>query len=359
MSSRLPYLRDVPPSQLPDLMVSWGQPPFRGQQLNRWLYRENARHWDHMTNLPLALRHRLATSYQLCSLEFKERFTSRDGTRKFLFTLHDNSAIESVMIPMESHATFCLSSQVGCRMACRFCATARGGLDRQLRTSEILEQVILLRHDLADNPFAGHGERQFNLVFMGMGEPLDNWKNVSAAVEVMLAKEGFGISARRVTVSTSGHAPLLEKMLDFPHPIGLTISLSGTSEKTRRQLMPLASRTPLNECLNLAERYAVRTHRRVTIAYVLVAGISDSLAEAERLVRHVRGRPFKINLIPLNKIDKEKLIPSKREHILRFQNTLSAAGIPAFIRESGGQDIAAACGQLRNRHVSGSASSAD
>jgi 23S rRNA (adenine2503-C2)-methyltransferase len=302
-----------------------------------------------MTNLPRELRDHLAQNFRLRCLETAQRQQSQDGTRKFLFSLRDQNTIEGVIIPMERHATFCLSSQVGCRMACRFCATARGGLVRDLRCAEILEQVIHLRQDLADQPLTRHGKRKFNLVFMGMGEPLDNWQQVSSAIRVLIAQNGFGLSARRITVSTSGDVEHLQKLLDFPHPIGLTLSVGGATQRMRRRLMPVAGRSSLAESLELAEKFVSRSGRIATIAYVLIAGISDSIEEARSLAHLVRKRPFKVNLIPLNGFDAAGLSRPDQQWIARFQRELIEAGVQAFIRESGGQDIDAACGQLRRR----------
>ncbi len=351
MMDQLPYLRDVPLTLLPDLLKAWGEPAYRGYQLARWLFHHGILAWDDMTNLPHPLRLRLAESYRLQGLQRVERQVSRDGTRKFLFSLPDGATVESVLIPMEQHATFCLSSQVGCRMACRFCATARGGLQRQLRCAEVLEQVIHLQRDLEADPIATHGGRQFNIVFMGMGEPLDNWVQVSQAIEVLLGKKGFGMSTRRITVSTSGSANHLAAMLRFSHPVGLTVSVGGATAKSRRKLMPVAGRTSLADSLNLAERYAWRIQRNVTIAYVLIAGESDSLQEAHSLARLVTRRPFKVNLIPLNSFKESGLASPDRQQVLSFQKVLQEDGITVFIRESGGQDIAAACGQLRQRRA--------
>ncbi len=350
MSSRRPYLRDYPPGGLVKLMQDHGQPAYRGRQLGQWLFQRGALEWDEMTNLPRHLRRQLAASFQLQGLQQLAREESKDGTRKLLFALPDHDTVESVIIPMQRHTTFCLSCQVGCRMACRFCATARGGLKAQLCCAEILEQVIHLHRDLAIHPYPGHGQREFNVVFMGMGEPLDNWEQVSVAILTLIAKDGFGMSARRITISTSGQPAHLRKMLEFPYPIGLTLSLGGATPAVRSRLMPVAGRSPLDESLKLAAAWARRTGRAVTLAYVLIAGLTDSLQEADHLARLARKYPFKVNLIPLNRLEEDPLTRPEPQRILSFQKVLRKAGIKVFIRESGGQDIAAACGQLRHRH---------
>ncbi len=350
MDAVKPLARDLPPAACPELLASLGQPPYRGRQLARWLHRRGALDWDELTDLPASLRAELAARYDLQGLHREERLVSRDGTRKYLFSLRDGAAVESVLIPMERHPTFCLSSQVGCALACRFCATARGGKQRDLSCGEILEQIVHLQRDLAAEPVPGHGARQFNVVFMGMGEPLDNWLQVRAAIGALTSPQGAGISARRITVSTAGPPAGFERFVAEAAGVGLTLSLGGASEAQRRRLTPVAARTSLPRLLQLAGRYARRTRRRVTLAYVLVSGLNDGPAEARQLARLAAGGPFKVNLIPLNPLDGADLQPSPAERHLPFQQILREAGVQATLRASGGQDIAAACGQLRQRH---------
>jgi 23S rRNA (adenine2503-C2)-methyltransferase len=348
-----PLLRDLAPADLEALIAAAGEPRYRADQLRTWIHAGGALDWAAMSNLPLRLREALAAEYDLAALAPVARRIAADGTRKYLFFLRDKETVESVVIPMEAHATFCLSSQVGCRMACRFCATARGGLVRDLSAGEILEQVLRLRADLAAEPVPGHGGRHFNLVFMGMGEPLDNWAEVSRAIATMIAPEGLGISPRRIQISTSGVEEGLLALLDFPHPVGLTLSIGCADEQKRRRLMPVSARTPLSRLVELAAAHARRAKRRATLAYVMIEGANDSLAEARLLADLARGGPFKVNLIPLNLLDGDSLRPTPRPAVERFQDVLVRAGIRTHIRASGGQDIAAACGQLRRRHRQG------
>lgn len=346
-----PLLRDVPLSGLGPLLLSLGEPAYRGRQLAAWLHRTGALSWDVMTDLPIALRTRLAEQFDLCALELRERLESVDGTRKFLFGLRDGAAVESVIIPMENHLTFCLSAQVGCAMACRFCATARGGLVRDLHAAEILEQVIRLADDLSARPLPGFGDRGFNIVLMGMGEPLANWAQVAAALSTLTARDGGAISPRRVTISTSGYEEGLRNLLRSPLKVGLTISVNAVTPALRRKLMPVPGRTPLAQVLALGERYARRLRRKITLAYVLIAGVNDCAEEAHELAALVARRPFKINLIPLNRLDDETMRAPDADRVLEFQRVLSAGGVQAYIRVSGGQDIAAACGQLSRRRI--------
>ncbi len=355
---RVQLIRTTPVGNLAAEMETCGFPAYRGQQLAHWLYVSGIMAWDGMTNLPAEMRTDMANRFDLQGLTLCERLCGKDRTRKYLFRLRDGATIESVLIPMETHTTFCISTQVGCAMACRFCATARGGLERNLEAGEIIEQVLHLRADLAAEPVPGHGQRQFNVVLMGMGEPLDNWSEVTTTLGNLMATAGLAMSPRRIQISTSAPQGSLELLHDYPHPVGLTISLGGTTDAERKQVMPVPSRATLAETLAGAERYARRSKRRVTLAYVLIQGKTDDVEMAHRLASLVKNRPFKINLIPLNEFADSKLTAAASESVLRFQSILTGGGISTFIRVSGGRDIAAACGQLRHRHKkSGSRSS--
>ncbi len=343
-----PLVRDVPVAELRSVMESRHEPQYRGDQLARWLYRDAVWRWDDMSNLPRHLRESLADDHDLQGLHLAAREVSRDGTRKYLFDLRDNHRIESVIIPMEKHATFCISSQVGCAMACSFCATARGGLIRNLSAGEIIEQVLRLADDLRHDPLHGLGDRSYNIVFMGMGEPLDNLDAVETAITTFVSEQGLALSPRRITISTSGHTEGLQRLISSTMTVGLTVSVISSREELRRRLMPVPGRTPVAEILELAERYARTRHRRATIAYVLLDGVNDSEGEAKALARYLAGRPFKVNLIPMNRID-GKLGPPPAQRILDFQTRLRDKGVEAYMRLSGGDDIAAACGQLREK----------
>ena len=344
-----PLLRSLVPDQISALIANSGVPAYRGQQLREWLFKHDARDWQQLGNLPQSLRQDLATRYDLTGLQLQEKQVSADGTRKFLFRLRDGHTIESVIIPMADHATFCLSTQVGCAMACTFCATARGGLVRQLATGEIIEQIQRLRSDLRDEPMPGRGDRQFNVVFMGMGEPLDNWPAVEPALQIMMHEDGLAMSRRRIQVSTSGPADGLRLLIAAAPGVGLTLSLGGSTDQERRKVMPVPGRTTLNEALTLAADYGRAAGRRVTIAWVLIQGRTDEPDQARRLARLLKGHNFKVNLIPLNPLTDSPLAPTADPAVLGFQEILTDAGVPTFVRASGGRDIDAACGQLRRR----------
>ena len=344
-----PLLRDIVPGNWPHLAAEHGHASYRGRQLATWLYAQSA--WDlaHMTNLPEAWRAELADGWDATGLTVAERRIAGDGTRKFLFRLRDGHTIESVIIPMENHATFCISSQVGCAMACRFCATARGGLARSLSPGEIVEQVQRLAEDLRTDPFPQHGDRGFNVVFMGMGEPLDNFDAVHTALRIFTAPEGLGLSTRRIQISTSAPPHGLPRLAELDIPVGLTISLGGSDDAARRKVMPVSGKAGVDEALDAAAAHARRSGRRVTVAWVLIDGKTDQLEQAQNLARLTANRPFKVNLIPLNELDDDDLLATGSERVLTFQRVLTDAGVPAFIRVSGGRDIGAACGQLRRK----------
>ena len=348
-----PLVRSLVPDRLASLCEAEGWPAYRADQLLGWLHGRGVHSWDEMSNVPKAVRARLAERFDLAGLAQVERQVAGDGTRKFLFRLRDGATVESVVIPMAEHVTFCLSTQVGCAMACSFCATARGGLVRNLEAGEIIEQVLRLRDDVAARPLEGQGGRSFNVVFMGMGEPLDNWPPVADSLELMRHGKGLAMSPRRIQISTSGPADGLRTLVEACPGVGLTLSLGGSTDEERRAVMPVPGRTPLEEAVGLAADYGRRAGRRVTLAWVLIAGRTDDPAQARRIARLAGSGPFKVNLIPLNPLDDGKLGPPSEEVVLGFQRILTDAGVPAFIRASGGRDIAAACGQLRRRRLAG------
>ena len=342
-------LGSLVPEEMAELTAELGLPAFRARQVAQWVFQHAARDWSDMSNLPATLRERLAERFDLTGLEQVERQVSTDGTRKFLFRLRDGDSIESVIIPTGDHPTFCLSTQVGCAMACRFCATARGGLVRNLTAGEIVEQVQLLAADLAAEPLPLLGGKQHNIVFMGMGEPLDNWPELDRALRLLTHAQGLGVSPRRIQISTSGPREGLEKLLASDWSVGLTLSLGGSNDGERRKVMPVPGRTPVAEAVDLAGAYARRSGRRATLAWVLIAGSTDGVEQASRLVKLARRGNFKVNLIPLNSLTDDKLERPAENGTLAFQKVLTEAQVPTFIRYSGGRDIDAACGQLRRR----------
>ena len=348
-----PLVRDIIPDALPDRMKDLGVPAYRGRQLASWLYARHAMDFASMHNLPRTLRRNLEETHDASGLSLDERQVAADGARKFLFSLRDRHQIESVIIPMQEHATFCVSSQVGCAMACRYCASARGGLQRNLSCGEIVEQVQRLAMDLRCDPITGHGDRGYNVVFMGMGEPLDNLQAVGRSLSILTSRSGLGLSPRRLQISTSGPLHGLAQLDSLEVPVGLTVSLGSVDDGLRRQLMPVPGRASVQQVLEAAERYALRTGQKATVAWVLIARRTDGLEQARKLAALTRRRPFKVNLIPLNELDHGALVATTASRTLAFQQVLADAGVPAFIRASSGRDIEAACGQLRQRRLAG------
>uniref|UniRef100_A0A7C5AM31 Probable dual-specificity RNA methyltransferase RlmN n=1 Tax=Desulfobacca acetoxidans TaxID=60893 RepID=A0A7C5AM31_9BACT len=331
-------LKELTLAELESLVQTWDQPRFRARQILKWVYRGIADFGD-MTDLSRAFREELRHLARLSSLTLADRQVSQDGTQKFRWLLEDGLSIESVLILEEDHSTLCLSSQVGCALGCRFCLTARQGLARNLSAAEIVNQVLAVR------PWVPRGKPLTNLVFMGMGEPLANFPALVRALQILEASWGLNFSYRRITVSTAGLAPLIPR-LGQEVRVNLTVSLNAADDATREALMPINRRYPLKELLEACRSFPLPRHRRLTFAYVLLAGINDHPAMARDLARLLKGFRAKINLIPFNPVPELPYSSPDRGRVLQFQEILRQAHFPVFIRESRGQDIAAACGQL-------------
>jgi len=333
-------LHDFSPEELEDLLGRMGEPSYRGRQLAHGLYQRRLRSIEELSDLPLSLRTRLAQEYGLAQLRQVGQSPAADGTVKHLFELSDQQRIESVSIEMENgRRTFCLSTQVGCKMACVFCATARMGLRRQLSPGEIVAQVLALSR-MHPTP------RQANLVFMGMGEPLDNFDNLQRALRILSHKKAMDIGARHITISTSGPLEGMRRLRELERPYGLALSLTTASAAGRRRLMPVAGSEAIQEILALAAEHGRRTARRVTLECVLIAGENDAEEDARALARLARIGPFKVNLIPLNEIAGFAGRRPSAERVKRFADHLWSAGIVCTVRDSAGREVAAACGQL-------------
>lgn len=319
-------------------VVELGHKAFRGDQLFGWLHRHGARDVAAMKNLPGPLRDAVAD--ELTTLpEHTETLEARDGTRKLLFRTADGHRIESVLIPMGSHYTQCLSSQVGCRLGCGFCLTAKMGLTRHLSAAEIVAQVqIGRRADLGGVPLK-------NYVFMGMGEPLDNFDEVVAACRIMTDPKGLDISSRRITVSTVG---LAARIPDLGHavPVNLAVSLNASDDEQREAIMPVDKRYPMATLRQALIDFPLPPRRRITIEYVMLGGFNDTAADARRLARFLQGLPVKVNLIPWNPFDGAAWARPTDSAVRTFQELLLKAGLATSVRISKGLDIGAACGQL-------------
>jgi 23S rRNA (adenine2503-C2)-methyltransferase len=327
----------------PDLLRSWlalrGYPAYRATQVLASAYRRRAQHFAAMSDVPQALRDELAAHFVLPILTPKIVAHSADDTRKLLFELDERAAIEAVLIPDPPRLTLCISSQAGCGMACAFCATARLGLLRNLSATEIVGQVLAAQGQLRPD------ERITNVVFMGMGEPLANYDAVVQAIEMLSADWGVGLSARRITVSTVGLVPAMQRLVGDTN-VNLAVSLSGTTDEQRATLMPINKRYPLARLMAMCRSLPIPQRRRITFEYVMLAGVNDSLDDAARLARLLHGIRSKVNLIPFNAFPDAGFACSPEPTVRRFQEHLLTAGLNATIRRSRGRDIQAACGQL-------------
>jgi 23S rRNA (adenine2503-C2)-methyltransferase len=331
-------LTDLSLAELRDWCAARGELPYRAEQILRWIYVAGVRDVAAMANVPRALRTAIAEAFSLRQLSPVRVAASADGTRKLLFHLDDRAAIESVLIPDDDRLTLCISSQAGCGMGCRFCATARMGLLRNLRPGEITGQVGAARVAAGATPIT-------NIVFMGMGEPLANYERVRTAIEVLTAPWGYGFSPRRITVSTVGLVPEIPRLVVETN-VNLAISLTATTDEVRGQLVPINRRYPLPVLLGICRSLPLARRKRIFFEYVLLEGVNDSEADARRLAALLRGIPSKVNLIPFNPFAGVDFVPSPRGRVLRFQEILRTAGLNATLRESRGRDIQAACGQL-------------
>ncbi len=335
-------LKDMSARETEAWAVSQGLPPYRGRQIRQWILGRHVASFDEMTNIPKTLRARLKETAILSPLEPDRTLTSRDGTRKFLFKLRDGHFIESVLIPEKDHFTLCISSQAGCAMNCRFCLTGRQGLKRNLHASEIVEQVIHVKRGM-ETP-----ERLTNIVFMGMGEPLHNYDAVVKAVRNLVDADGMNFSHRKVTLSTCGLVPEMDR-LGRDVSVNLAVSLNAADDATRDRLMPVNRKYPLKTLISACRRFPLPNRRMITFEYILISGVNDRDADALNLVRLLSDLRAKINLIPLNPHSGSDLSPPDRETVLHFQEILLRRHFTAIIRKSKGADILAACGQLSGR----------
>lgn len=335
------------PGEVEALIKEMGEPGFRAKQVVEWTFVRRVADIEAMTNLPKALRERLKERLVTRTMTIATVSGSADTTRKFLLKLNDGRYVETVLIPANpalyggksDRRTLCVSSQVGCAYDCKFCASGLAGFTRNLTAGEIVEQIVQVE--------AHTGERVDNLVFMGMGEPLANFSNLIKAIEILNAEWGIGIGARHMTVSTSGLAPQIQKLADFPLQIRLAISLHGASDPVRNEIMPVNRKYPLAELFEALEAWNAKRKQFLTFEFILIEDVNDSLDQARMLAKRARSVNAKVNLIPYNTVDG---LPWKRPSEQRqdaFLEVLTSAGVTATLRREKGHDIAAACGQLR------------
>ncbi|NMP22405.1 23S rRNA (adenine(2503)-C(2))-methyltransferase RlmN [Sulfobacillus sp. DSM 109850] len=332
------------PKELAALLESEGAPRFRGAQLFEWLWRHHADHYRNISVWPEKLRQHMAERYPLTRLTRVESQVAHDGTTKLLLRMADGQRVETVLLPHRYGYSVCVSSQVGCAMGCKFCASGLKGRVRQLTAGEMADQVAFGNQVLSER-----GAKISRIDVMGIGEPLDNFDNLMRFLEIVHDPAGFNLSYRHITVSTSGLVPAMKKLADSGLPVTLAVSLHAPNDALRLQLMPVNRAYPLAKLIPMCRYFVETTGRRVTFEYLLLDHVNDGEAEAHQLGELVRGFPSHVNLIPWNPVDEHPFQPSPKERVRRFQSIVQEYGISCTIRRELGQEIDAACGQLRLR----------
>ena len=336
-------IKDYTLDELKEELKSIGEKPFRAEQIFSWIYKEQVKSFDEMTNLSIPLREKLKQEYTLCNYNIIRKQESADGTKKYLFDVLDGNAIETVLMEYHHGKTICVSSQIGCKMGCKFCASTGIPFVRSLSSGEIVEQIIAVEQDI--------GDRISNIVFMGIGEPLDNYDNVIKAIRIINHPKGLNIGARHISVSTSGLVPKIYDLAKENIPCTLSISLHATNNEKRSAMMPVNNAYPVEELIKACKDYIAVTNRRISFEYALAKDNNDNLEDAKELIKLLKGMLCHVNLIPINKIENGKYAKSTNESIIKFRDYLNEHGIVATIRRELGSDIDAACGQLRRKNL--------
>jgi 23S rRNA (adenine2503-C2)-methyltransferase len=339
-------IRKLSLEELTSFFVAQGEKPFRARQVYEWLWRKSARDFDQMSNLSLSTREMLKQHFVINHIRVDQMQRSSDGTIKNAVVLHDGLIVESVLIPTDTRITACVSSQVGCSLACRFCATARLKRMRNLSVDEIYDQVVAIQQQCE----LFFGRPLTNIVFMGMGEPLLNYSNVVAAIEKITSPQGLNMASKRVTLSTVGIAKMIMKMADDGVKFNLAVSLHSALNHVRSSIMPINDTNSLEELAESLKYWYRKTRKKVTYEYVVWKGINDSEEHAEALLRFCKHIPCKVNLIEYNPIDDGEFQQASQESLNMYMHLLESNGITTRIRRSRGKDIDAACGQLANKH---------
>ncbi len=325
-------------------LVFIGEKKFRGKQIYQWMHEKLVDGFEEMSNLSVALREKLKEQYEYVLLKQVEVQTSKlDGTQKYLFQLEDGHVIESVLMKYKHGNSVCISSQVGCRMGCKFCASTIGGLARSLKASEMLDQIYRIQKV--------SGERVSNVVVMGTGEPLDNYENLVRFIELLSGEGGLHISQRNLTVSTCGLTPMIRELRKERFQITLALSLHATTQEKRMELMPIAKKYELIELLQACDEYQKETGRRLTFEYSLVGGVNDTAEDARELISIAKPLNCHVNLIPVNPVTERNYIQPQKKDVEEFKNKLEKSGINVTIRREMGRDIDGACGQLRKSYI--------
>ena len=336
-------IKDYTLEELKQEMQNIQEKPFRAEQIFKWIYEEKVKTFDDMTNLSLQLREKLKENYTMCNYDILRKQEAKDGTKKYLFDVGDGNAIETVLMSYHHGYSICVSSQIGCKMGCKFCASTGINFIRSLSSGEIVEQIIAVEQD--------ENIRISNVVFMGIGEPLDNYDNVVKAIRIINHPKGLNIGARHISVSTSGLVPNIYRLAEENIQCTLSISLHATNNQKRSEMMPVNNAYPIEKLLQACKDYIAKTNRRISFEYALAKDNNDNLEDAIELVKLLKGMLCHVNLIPINKIENGKYSKSSNENIIRFRDFLNDHGIVATIRRELGSDIDAACGQLRRKNL--------
>jgi len=342
---KLPCIKDFTEDQLKAQLKNWSEQAYRAEQIFSWIYQHGVTAFTGMKNLPAHLQEKLSHCYRLSTLQILTTRKSKDGTEKYVFRLDDGNLIETVLIPARNRQTVCVSTQVGCRYRCGFCASGQNGWKRNLAAGEIIDQILYVRF-VRNVPVS-------NVVFMGMGEPFDNLENTVTAILNIKNPHGLNIGSRRITVSTAGHIPGIEKFSQLHWQVELSVSLHAVDDSIRSKLMPINRIYPLAKLLGVCRSYVKKTGRLITFEYVLIKGVNDDVQQARELARIAKWVGAKINLIPCSAIPGEKYQPPEKESRERFLQELEKSRVCFTLRRSRGKDIQAACGQLTGKYVSG------
>ena len=334
-------IKDYNLDELKEEMILIGEKSYRAEQIFKWIYVENVTNFNEMTNLSLELREKLTENYTLGIYKIIKKQESSDGTKKYLFDVLDGNAIETVLMQYKHGYSICVSSQVGCKMGCKFCASTGIAFIRSLTSGEIAEQILAVERDT--------GIKISNVVFMGIGEPLDNFENVIKAIKTINNPKGLNIGARHISISTCGLVPKIYEIADMDLQCTLSISLHATTNEKRSKMMPINNKYNIEELMKACKYYIEKTNKRISFEYALAKDNNDNLDDAKALVKLLKGILCHVNLIPINKIENGQFDTSTNENVIKFRDYLNERGIVATIRRELGDDIEAACGQLRRK----------
>lgn len=336
-------IKDYNLDELKKEFINIGEKPYRAEQVFKWIYVNKVHDFDEMTNISIQLRQKLKEQFTMCNFKIIKKQESKDGTKKYLFDILDGNAIETVLMEYHHGMSICVSSQVGCKMGCKFCASTGIKFERNLTSGEIVEQIIAVEQDT--------GVKISNIVFMGIGEPLDNFDNVMNSIKIINDQKGLNIGARHISISTSGLVPKIYELAEKNLQCTLSVSLHATTDEKRSSMMPINNRYNIKELITACKYYIEKINKRISFEYALAKNKNDNLEDAQKLVNLLKGMLCHVNLIPINEIDNNQYNKSSNENIIKFRDYLNSKGIVATIRRELGSDIDAACGQLRKKNL--------